>query len=204
MKESPDKPVEEDIEPTGRRNPGLAKEVVKHLTSMGEKIVLAESCTGGMVSACMASVPGVSNYFCGSFVTYRPRSKRKWLDVAKKTIDRCTTESDEVAGEMAVGALEKTPEAQWSAAVVGHLGPDSPEEKDGMIHLCIARRTKKGKIKAKYIGQHILGDGTRTQRQRCATEIVLTVLARLFIEQDNRNQLKVKQEKRTKGARKSA
>ena len=41
---------------------------------------------------------------------------------------------------MALGVLSKTREADWSAAVTGHVGPDAPEELDGIVFVAIARR----------------------------------------------------------------
>ena len=43
------------------------------------RVVFAESCTAGMVSATLAAVPGISDYLCGSMVTYRPEIKENWL-----------------------------------------------------------------------------------------------------------------------------
>jgi nicotinamide mononucleotide (NMN) deamidase PncC len=42
---------------------------------------------------------------------------------------------------MAVGVLIRTPEAQWSAAITGHLGPNAPPELDGLVYIGIARRS---------------------------------------------------------------
>ena len=161
----------------GRRNPALARRVAACLEALDAKLVCAESCTGGMVSACLASVPGISNSLCGSFVTYRPMSKRRWLKVSQQTIDECTTESTEVAQEMAMGALRETPEATWSVAVVGHLGPEAPQEKDGHVFICVARRDCEGNLHKQHLCELVLPLGSRSYRQRCATEVVLTITA---------------------------
>lgn len=159
----------------------FAKVCAEFLVDLNERVVFAESCTGGMIASNMAAVPGISNYLCGSFVTYRADSKRRWLGVGKKTINAFSTESGEVAEEMAIGALEFTPEANWALSIVGHLGPDAPQEKDGVIWICIARKTRKGKIKIKAITTHKLTGKERVARQRSATETALTLLSRALV-----------------------
>ena len=59
----------------------LARKVVDRLADRQMRIVLAESCTGGMISAELAKVPGVSQWLCGSAVTYRSPTKVEWLNV---------------------------------------------------------------------------------------------------------------------------
>ena len=159
----------------------FAKSCSEILVDLNERIVFAESCTGGMIASSMAGVPGISNYLCGSFVTYRADSKRKWLGVKKSTISSFTTESFETAQEMAIGALEKTPEADWSLSIVGHFGPDAPEEKDGIIWVCVARRSRKGKIKIKMVAESKLAPNGRLQRQKNAAETAFTFLSRTLL-----------------------
>lgn len=156
----------------------LAEEVSRELTRREEKIVLAESCTAGMIASTLGGIPGISNYMCGSHVVYRADAKRRWLGVKKRTIKKHTTESHKTAVEMAVGALMRTPEANWSVSVVGHLGPDAPEEKDGVLYICIARRTKKNNIKIADMIEHKLSKDSRIRRQQQATESVLTFFVR--------------------------
>lgn len=105
-----------------------------------ERIVFAESCTSGLVAALLGQVPGISDWLCGSAVTYRQTLKISWLGVTPNTIDRHTAESQETTNEMAIGVLKKTEEATCSAAVTGHLGPDAPSAVDGNLFVTIARR----------------------------------------------------------------
>ena len=46
-------------------------------------LVLAESCTGGLAAAALATIPGISRWFCGSAVTYRDQTKIDWLAVCR-------------------------------------------------------------------------------------------------------------------------
>lgn len=152
----------------------------QELSERREKIVFAESCTCGLLASSLGQLPGVSNYLCGSSVVYRAGTKQRWLGVKKSTIRKYTTESQEVVEEIAQNVLQRTPEANWSIGIVGHLGPDAPKEKDGLIYICICRRTKKGRIKIKDHIEHRLKSKDRSKRQHEAAEVAFTHLARLL------------------------
>lgn len=142
-----------------------------------ERVVFAESCTAGLVAAALASVPGISQCLCGSLVTYREASKAAWLGVDAKLIAEFTAVSREVTAAMARGALERTAEADWSAAVTGHLGPAAPRETDGSIHVAIGRRmqgTAGTKLVLEFTEQ--LTSGARVGRQQQAAQRVLRAL----------------------------
>ncbi len=117
-----------------------AQAVYQALQQSNLKLVLAESCTSGLAAAMMGSVPGVSGYFCGSAVTYRVDSKSQWLGIRPDLIEAHTAESPEISLAMALGVLDRTPEANLSAAITGHLGPGAPPEKDGIVYVAVARR----------------------------------------------------------------
>jgi PncC family amidohydrolase len=119
-----------------------AKLVFETLQKQNLKLVLAESCTSGLAAAALGGVPGVSGYFCGSAVTYRIDTKSKWLGIEADLIEAHTAESPETSLAMALGILDRTPEADLSAAITGHLGPGAPPEKDGVVYVAVARRDK--------------------------------------------------------------
>jgi nicotinamide-nucleotide amidase len=172
----------------GRRvNGNFAETIRTVLEALDQKVVFAESCTGGEISASMTQIPGISKYHCGSLVTYRPNSKLKWLRVSERTIAKHTCESKQVASEMAIGALQRTPEASWAVSVVGHFGPDAPPKKDGIIYFCIARMTDKGHVKIKKCESHKLANSKREGRQSEAAEVVLTNFARFLLKWQERD-----------------
>jgi len=150
----------------------VAEDVARLLKKRGEKVVFAESCTAGGVCLFLAQVPGISAQLCGSLVTYRPRAKGAWLGVRKKTIRRHSPESFETATEMALGALKVCEEADWSVSVVGHVGPNSPVGKDGMIFVVIARRRRKKRPRT-ITSSHYLAATGRVERQHLAAEVAL-------------------------------
>jgi PncC family amidohydrolase len=116
-----------------------ARAVARGLRERRIRLVLAESCTGGLVAASLATVPGISEFLCGSAVVYRDETKRAWLGVAT----RGQAVSARVAREMALGALARTREAEVSAAITGHLGPGAPTRGDGRAFVAIARRGRR-------------------------------------------------------------
>lgn len=117
-----------------------ARRLAAVLESADTKIVFAESCTGGLVSGALTRVPGISRFLCGGMVTYRNETKTAYLQVPAKLLRDPGPVSEIVAREMAVGILKHTPEAEWSAAVTGHLGPHAPVELDGVVFIAVAER----------------------------------------------------------------
>lgn len=141
-------------------------------------LVAAESCTGGLVAASLAAIPGVSRWFCGSAVTYREATKVAWLDVDGELILRHSAVSREVTRSMALRVLGRTPEATVSIAVTGHLGPDAPPTLDGRLFLAMAWR-EPGETRVRTRDFRLRSSG-RGERQREAAEIVLIEATRFF------------------------
>ena len=152
----------------------IASRLAGTLARTNLKIVLAESCTGGLASALLTEVPGISNYFCGSAVTYRATSKSAWLGIDSALIEAHTTESPETTIAMAVGILDRTMEADWSAAITGHLGPEAPPEKDGTIFVATAQRIDDRRVTNWTSVQ--LQSKLRGERQREAADELLQFL----------------------------
>ncbi len=118
-----------------------ATDLLGLLKKAGLRIVLAESCTAGLVAASIGGIPGASHWFCGSLVSYQDESKKQWLGVEPSTLSELTAVSGAVARQMAAGALVRTARADWAFAITGHLGPGSPPHLDGKIFLASASRT---------------------------------------------------------------
>jgi len=117
-----------------------ARRVAKLLKASGLKVVFAESCTGGLVSGSLTQIPGISEHHCGGVVVYRDETKAAYLDIPPKLLDDPGPVSRQVAELMAQGVLDRTPEADLSAAVTGHLGPNAPKKLDGLVFIAIAVR----------------------------------------------------------------
>jgi nicotinamide-nucleotide amidase len=120
----------------------LAGRVVEQLRARSDRLVLAESCTGGLAAGLLARIPGVSEVLCGSAVVYQVETKARWLRVSRALLDNRGPVSREVACAMAAGALTITPHANVSAAITGHLGPGAPPAQDGLAFVAFASRAQ--------------------------------------------------------------
>ena len=139
------------------------------------KVVFAESCTAGLAAATLATIPGISDFHCGSAVTYRNDTKHCWLGVREEDLERYTAVSDVVARQMAQGVLVRTPEADLAVSVTGHLGPNAPDGFDGLIFIGAARRGDDG-VEVVGVDRIVLETPARRERQ---VEAAMKVLARL-------------------------
>jgi nicotinamide-nucleotide amidase len=148
-------------------------ELISLLRQTGEKLALAESCTGGLAAARLTQNAGVSDCFCGSAVTYLDDVKIDWLHVDKKSIDTFSAVSEQVAREMVEGVLSATQCATIGAAITGHLGPNSPEGLDGTVFVAFARQNASSTIKVASIN---LVSPERVPRQSEAAEALFSFL----------------------------
>ena len=94
----------------------------------GITIATAESCTGGMVAAALTDVAGSSDVFDRGFVTYSNAAKIAMLGVSATTLDTYGAVSEEVAQEMAEGALTQSG-AQLAVSITGIAGPGGSDYK---------------------------------------------------------------------------
>lgn len=101
----------------------LAEQVGKTLVAHDQKLVTAESCTGGWVAQSITDIPGSSAWFDRGFVTYSNEAKQDMLGVNQKTIEVFGAVSEECVIEMVQGAL-KNSNADSALAVTGIAGPD--------------------------------------------------------------------------------
>jgi len=85
-------------------------------------LATAESCTGGLVAERITRVPGASDYFAGSVVSYTNEVKMKLLDVPAETLERHGAVSGEVAEAMARGVKARTG-ATIGLSITGVAGP---------------------------------------------------------------------------------
>ena len=91
-------------------------------------IATAESCTGGLIAGALTEVPGSSDGFDRGFVTYSNAAKMQMLGVRAETLDTHGAVSEQVAAEMAQGALRQS-DAGIAVSVTGIAGPGGSEHK---------------------------------------------------------------------------
>jgi nicotinamide-nucleotide amidase len=109
------------------------------LRARGQRLVSAESCTGGLIAAACTSVAGSSDWFERGFVTYSNAAKSELLGVPVALIETQGAVSEDVARAMANGALVHS-HAQWAVAVTGIAGPAgaTPGKPVGLVWLAWA------------------------------------------------------------------
>jgi nicotinamide-nucleotide amidase len=155
-----DRPVEELVL-------GLARE-------QGLSLAAAESCTGGLVAARLTSVPGASDVFRGSVVSYDNSVKIDQLGVSEETLAAHGAVSAETAAEMAHGAQESLG-ADVAAAVTGIAGPGggTPEKPVGLVYLHVSGPGREG-------ARELLLPGDRDAVRRRATAAALHLVRELL------------------------
>lgn len=120
----------------------VAREIIEWLVAQNRSLVLAESCTAGLIASTLTDIAGSSAAIAGSFVVYQNESKIDWLGVDPNTIQTETAVSQMVAEQMVRGALARTAHADIAAAITGHLGPNAPPHQDGVVFIAVGDRDR--------------------------------------------------------------
>ncbi|WP_299298738.1 CinA family protein [uncultured Tateyamaria sp.] len=117
----------------------LAPQIIENATYKSVMIATAESCTGGMVAAALTDIAGASRVLERGFVTYTNAAKTEMLGVAPATLDAHGAVSEEVAAEMAQGAVRHA-HVQLAVSITGIAGPGGSEFKpEGRVCFGIAQ-----------------------------------------------------------------
>ena len=93
------------------------------------RLLTAESCTGGLLSANITGVAGSSRVFSYGFICYSNESKTKFLNVTNKTIDSCGAVSYETVKQMLIGLCKQAKSKTLAIAISGVAGPSGSESK---------------------------------------------------------------------------
>ena len=115
----------------------LAEKIAVMLKQRRENIAVAESTTGGLISAALLSVPGASSYFIGGAVVYTLKARRAMLEVPDSAFAGIKSITEE--GAMILARAARTRFAvTWSIAEIGASGPTGNRYGDSAGHSCIA------------------------------------------------------------------
>jgi nicotinamide-nucleotide amidase len=115
----------------------LAEKIATLLKNRRETVAVAESSTGGLISAALLSVPGASAYFIGGAVVYTLKARRAMLDVPDSAFVGIKSVTEE--GAMILARAARTRLAvTWSIAEIGASGPTGNRYGDPAGHSCIA------------------------------------------------------------------
>ncbi len=120
----------------------LVEKVFTLLVERGERLALAESCTGGMLARQLTDLPGVSRVFPGGIVAYENEVKEELLGVSHETLRLGGAVSETCVRQMASGAKEGL-KADWALSISGIAGPEggTAEKPVGTIWLGVADGT---------------------------------------------------------------
>ena len=154
-----------------------AREVVDANRRAGRRIAVAESCTGGLVSAAITEVPGASEVFEVGLVTYSNQAKMSRLLVAQDVLETFGAVSVATAWAMAQGAL-KVSEADVAVAITGIAGPDGDSASKPVGTVVFARAEREGDPGEIVADQKLFDasdgrSGVRLQAALCALELLM-------------------------------
>ncbi len=150
----------------------LAERLLRTATKAGVTIATAESCTGGMIAAAITDIAGSSAVFDRGFVTYSNAAKQAMLGVRAETLDLHGAVSEEVAREMAEGALARS-DAGIAVAVTGIAGPGGSGFKpEGRVCFALARTGQPTHVETVEFGAP-----GRARVRKAATEHALALLS---------------------------
>ncbi|MBV6479360.1 MAG: Nicotinamide-nucleotide amidohydrolase PncC [Ignavibacteria bacterium] len=118
----------------GVNEDSLEKVIGKILRDMKKTLSVAESCTGGMISQKLVSIPGSSDYYLGGVCSYSNKEKINILGVKEETLKKYGAVSEATAIEMAEG-VRKLTKSDYSISTTGIAGPDGgfPEKPVGLV-----------------------------------------------------------------------
>ncbi|MCE5178682.1 MAG: CinA family nicotinamide mononucleotide deamidase-related protein [Porphyromonadaceae bacterium] len=145
----------------------------------------AESCTGGYIAHLITAVPGASDYFEGSIVSYDNRIKEELLDVDKQTIERDGAVSREVVEQMARNVACKF-NTECSIAVSGIMGPEggTREKPVGTVWICTKHANELNSV------EYHVGSSREENIERTANLAIIQLLK--MVTPKGENQMDVK------------
>tara|TARA_X000000368_G_scaffold364214_1_gene309782 strand:- start:1087 stop:1590 length:504 start_codon:yes stop_codon:yes gene_type:complete len=138
----------------------LANQLIDKCRVNNYKLAIAESCTGGLISSVITSVPGSSDIFDCSFITYSNKSKKKFLNVSENVLNSFGAVSQEVVVEMITGLRKKTG-SDILLAISGIAGPGggTNNKPEGLVWISYALKNsliKTSKIEFGPIGRELV------------------------------------------------
>lgn len=145
--------------------------IAEHLTSHRQTVTCAESCTGGLLAGALTSIPGSSQWFHQSFVTYSNQAKQERLGVMPDTLLKHGAVSRETVYEMARGA-KAVAQADYALSISGIAGPGGGSAAKPVGTVWFGLSTPEGSFE-----QTVLFTGDREAVRAQAVEYALAFLA---------------------------
>ncbi|MCL5079349.1 CinA family protein [Neisseria perflava] len=145
--------------------------IAEHLTSRRQTVTCAESCTGGLLAGELTSIPGSSQWFHQSFVTYSNQAKQDRLGVMPDTLLKHGAVSRETVYEMARGA-KAVAQADYALSISGIAGPGGGSAAKPVGTVWFGLATPEGSFE-----QTVLFPGDREAVRAQSVEYALAFLA---------------------------
>ena len=154
----------------------LAERVIIANRRAGRTVAVAESCTGGLVSAALTEIAGSSDVFEAGFITYSNDMKVELLKVSQDVLETFGAVSIATAWAMAQGALKQS-HAHVAVAITGIAGPGGGTEQKPVGTVVFARAERGASADKVAADMRHFGDtgrgGVRLQAALCALELLL-------------------------------
>ncbi len=128
----------------------MEAEVGRLLFKKKATLAVAESCTGGLISHWLTNVPGSSDYFIFSGVTYSNKAKQKILGVSFDVFERYGAVHEKTATEMATG-VRRIAESDYGLATSGIAGPDGGTDEKPVGTVCIGLATPRSNLGFRFL-----------------------------------------------------
>ncbi|CCE11017.1 putative Competence-damaged protein [Bradyrhizobium sp. STM 3843] len=116
---------------------GLAEQAAGRLVQRKQTIAVAESSTGGLISAALLAVPGASAYFLGSAVVYTRDARRILMDISDEAM-RGIRSASEIYAKLLAERIRERFGADWGLSETGAAGPTGNRYGDAAGHSCFA------------------------------------------------------------------
>src|SRR5947199_8138017 len=114
-----------------------AEQVAKRLIARKQTIAVAESSTGGLISAALLAVPGASAYFLGSAVVYTRDARRLLMDIPDEAMKGIRSASEPYA-KLLANQIRRRFSSHWGLSETGATGPTGNRYGDAAGHSCMA------------------------------------------------------------------
>jgi PncC family amidohydrolase len=153
----------------------MLTDVADYLLANSMRLATAESCTAGLVASMLGDIDGSGDWLECGFITYSPEAKMQVLGVSPVTIEEYGLSSEDVAREMALGALRKSG-ANVAVANTGVAGPDDAPDgtKAGTVCFAWAFQDTEGAIQI-HSDTHSFAGGRNAVRREAAKFVISNI-----------------------------
>src|SRR5216683_7628452 len=123
----------------------IAEKIAAKLIERKQTIAVAESSTGGLISAALLSVPGASTYFLGGAVVYTRDARRLLMDIPDEAMKGIRSASEPYA-KLLASQIRQRFSTDWGLSETGATGPTGNRYGDAAGHSCMAVAGPKGAV----------------------------------------------------------